>query len=151
MRIDDDTVWLSAMPKQHCASCAMQPGCGQTWRLPARWGRQGSAWLRLPRHWVQHLPDLAVGDSVWVAVPQGALLKGSLQLYGWPVLSVLLGSALANALGWSDWAVAGVVLFGLSCSLAVLHYVRKRSRTDAGFQVLSRIEGPEARLPVKGL
>jgi sigma-E factor negative regulatory protein RseC len=143
MRLDAETVWLSAMPKQHCASCAMKPGCGQTWRMSSYLGLEPSSWLSLNRRQISHLPNLAVGDQVWVALPKGAILAGSLQLYGVPVLTVLVASALASGLGLSDLAVAGVVLGLFTLSLVAMKRWRAQQDASMALRVSARMSGQE--------
>lgn len=142
VRIEPETLWLSAMPQSQCAGCALKSGCGQTWRQQLAqwrgWGRLREVPVR--RDAVAHLPDLQVGDRVWLAVPQGAVLSGSIQLYGVPLATLLLGTAWVSALGVSDAMLAGISL-GLF-ALSVLAVKRWRAVRDHRLElrVLSRVE-----------
>ena len=153
-RIDADTVWLRAMPQQHCAGCSLQGGCGQTWQrqLQQRLGQEHTAWLQVPRREVQHLPKLAAGDGVWLAVPEGVLLQGAAQLYGVPMLTVLLGTTWASQWGLSDALVAasGLGLFALSFVI-MRQWRRRQDRTvEVHVWSMSNTDGLDVQ-PVKGL
>jgi positive regulator of sigma E activity len=98
---------------------------------------------------VQHLPHLGVGDSVLVTLPKGALLKGSLLLYGVPVFTVLFASALGTAFGFGDLTLAGWVLGLFALSFLVMKWWQHRADKGMALQVLAPVVAPEL-LPVKG-
>lgn len=155
VRIDEAKVWLSAMPKHHCSNCSVQAGCGQTWRRQLQHvsGIHQSAWVPVRRSAVQHLPDLAVGDRVWLAVPKSELVLGACQLYGVPVCSVLLGSTWVNHWGrFNDLGLAAVSFGLLVISFMAVRRWRNRQDQAIDLQVsscmVSRLPDPQ---PVKGL
>lgn len=106
-------VWISAIERSACGSCA-QGGCST--RVLAK---------MLPRRdlEVDSALPLSPGDLVVVGIDESALLKSSLMLYIFPLLSLFCGAALAQwvaqALGspaGETWAVVGAAI-GLFTSL----------------------------------
>lgn len=116
VQVQGQRVWISAIERSACGGCA-QGGCST--RVLAK---------MLPRRELEvdsEMP-LSPGDLVVVGIDEGALLKGSLMLYIFPLLSLFFGAALTQVLAQSldsgsgeAWAVVGAAI-GLFASLLVL-------------------------------
>ena len=57
--------------------------------------------------------DCEPGDQVVLELPESALVRASLLLYGLPLLGLLLGGLLAALLALPEWLVAVIAFCGL--------------------------------------
>ena len=93
-----------------CDQCELNKGCG-TGALSRLIGRR-------PRPLViESEQDCEPGDQVVLELPESALVKASLLLYGLPLLGLLLGgllaALLAELLTTPEWLVTVIALLGL--------------------------------------
>lgn len=104
VRTAADGIWVQAVePEGGCGSCAGQ-GCS------AR--RLGEIFQRKPRQFrVDCDLALAAGDRVVIGIAEGSVFRGAARAYGVPLVLMLLGALLAQALHPGDRsAVAGMLL-----------------------------------------
>ncbi len=77
-------------------------------------------------------PMPALGAEVWVAVPERAILRGALGVFGLPLLGLVVGSGVADVLGMaaapSAWSAAVSLMAGI---LAGALAVRRGAATEA--------------------
>ena len=106
-----DGVWVQAVEPSGCGTCGGQ-GCSSR--------RIAELFQRTPRQFpVQSEIELAAGDRVIVGIADGAVLQGALRLYGLPLLMMLAGASLAQAIWPGDLAaLAGTVAGGIAGWLA---------------------------------
>lgn len=114
--VSGDSAMLEVVRKKPCGLCGKSRGCGI------------SLWGKLFNHQsafqANNSIGAKVGDSVIVGVDEQALLKGSMKIYGIPLLALLIGAFLAllfvpngASAGVRDtYAVVGAA-FGLVLSL----------------------------------
>lgn len=125
--------WLESEGHNGCANCRDGRGCGVSvfQRL-----------FRLPRHRL-YLPTdeaLSVGDHVVIALSQRAVLVASVWLYLVPLLGLLVGALLADAVVGREWLTALAAVAGLVGSLWLVRTRQQRqARSGAFFPVLHEI------------
>jgi sigma-E factor negative regulatory protein RseC len=61
---------------------------------------------------VESEQDYRPGDEVELALPEAALVRASLLVYGLPLLGMLFGGSVASVVSASDWLVAVAVCTG---------------------------------------
>ena len=85
--------WVEGIQQSACGSCSAKAGCGQ--HTMSQLGRKVTLWLPL-----NNLPDtlqLSVGEQVVVGLPEGAILRSTVVLYGVPLIALVLGAIIGNA------------------------------------------------------
>lgn len=108
-RLSDSHVWLQADRRIGCERCEAGQGCGGG-LLGKLVGGRGID-IAVPLNRVGVIPDLSAGDTVVIGFPEASLLQGSLLAYALPMLLMLIGAGLGNALLDSDLStVMGAVL-----------------------------------------
>ena len=88
-RIADGQVWIKASQGGACGACMQQSSCGSATL---------SKWLPKREFAVDCDRSLQIGDHVTVAIDDTHLLFGSLLVYLLPLLTMLTGVGLANAM-----------------------------------------------------
>lgn len=93
-----DGAWVEGIQQSACGSCSAKAGCGQ--HAMSQLGRKVTLWLGFDNSLTGDFKqDLEVGQQIVVGLPEGAILKSTLVLYGVPLLSLVLGAVIGNALG----------------------------------------------------
>jgi len=111
VRADTRWAWIETQRESGCGGCAAKGVCG-TGVLETLFTAR-SAPIRLP-----NTHQVSEGDMVELALPDSALLRQSLWVYGVPLLGFIVGAVLGQALAAEAGAVAGSVA-GLSGGFAV--------------------------------
>jgi sigma-E factor negative regulatory protein RseC len=116
--IEGTELVLEAEIKTTCQSCSAQKGCG-TSLLARHVGR------KLTRFRIENTLDAKVGDEVVVGLSEQAMLRGSLLVYLFPLLSMLLAAlvvdaALAEDLSGRDLLVSLAAFTGLGLAVLAL-------------------------------
>jgi sigma-E factor negative regulatory protein RseC len=89
--IEGTQLVLEAEVKTSCQSCSAQKGCG-TSLLSRHVGR------KLSRFRIENTLNAKIGDEIVVGLSEQAVLRGSLLVYLFPLLSMLFAAILADAL-----------------------------------------------------
>ena len=136
--VDGEHIWVETQRKSVCGSCSAQKGCG-TASLEKVLGKR--------RTQVMVLSQIAVspGDEVMIGIQESALLRGSFALYGIPLLLMLLGAVIAEALVLSQTELPVVMgaLFGLLGGLLYVALFSRKTQLDPRYQpVILRIISP---------
>jgi len=102
------TVWVRSCSAGDCQACAVGKGCGAGWLLRcfARRDREPLA--------LEHGGSFAPGDRVVLSIPERWLLTLAGAVYGLPLLGLIMGATLGDALGRDT----GAMLLGGSGFLA---------------------------------
>ncbi|MFT6114019.1 MAG: sigma-E factor negative regulatory protein RseC [Oleispira sp.] len=103
--IDPSGAWVEGMQQSACGSCSAKAGCGQ--HAMTQLGRKVTLWLPL-----EHLSDTVgfnVGQQVVVGLPEGAILRSTVVLYGVPLLALVLGAIIGHA----AWGEVGSILISV--------------------------------------
>jgi sigma-E factor negative regulatory protein RseC len=88
--IEGTQLVLEAEVKTSCQSCSAQKGCG-TSLLSRHVGR------KLSRFRIENTLNAKIGDEIVVGLSEQAMLRGSILVYLFPLLSMLLAAGLADA------------------------------------------------------
>ena len=125
VRTDGGSAWVASKAPSSCGACAGK-GCGS------------SVFNRLwhpdePEYQVDNPIGARPGDAVVVGLPDGALLGAVLASYGMPLLLLVGGAGLGNALGGEPGAILG----GL-CGLGMAAFWLRRHRGANALPVILR-------------
>ena len=125
----DGYAWVETQRRSACGACAASDGCG-TAALAKVWGER-----QVRVRAISTLP-LRPGDAVIVGLVEGALVRGSLLIYLLPIILLLAGALLGQAVfagaGEEPVILAGAV--GLALGFLAARVVSRRLRGDARFQ-----------------
>jgi sigma-E factor negative regulatory protein RseC len=137
--VEADAIWVETIRQSTCGSCAANKGCGHS--LLNRLGDGRRNYLQVPAGEFD-IQRLAVDDEVRIAIPEEVFLRGSLIVYGTPLLGMLVMSALLAHWfeGTADLAAfSGAVLgFGIGVALVRWH----AGQRHVGPQYQPRLLGP---------
>jgi sigma-E factor negative regulatory protein RseC len=88
--IEGNQLVLEAEVKTSCQSCSAQKGCG-TSLLSRHVGR------KLSRFRIENTLNAVIGDEIIVGLSEQAMLRGSILVYLFPLLSMVLAAGIADA------------------------------------------------------
>ena len=111
LSVENDIVWVQAIQQSACGSCQAQKGCGHS--LLAKVGQKE---IKIPV--ARNGLDITANDHVIIGVPEQAILKSSLIMYGIPLMLMIFVAMFATLLQASE----GVVIL-LSFSSLLLGFV----------------------------
>jgi len=141
-QVDGEWVWVQAIAQSACGSCQAQKGCGHS--LLAKVG-QKQIDIKLPRNAM----DLAVNDDVIIGVPEQAVLRSSLLMYGAPLLMMVVAAGLGSMM---ELAEGVVVLIAFLALLLGFFYVSRWSNSadiEAWHpRILRKALNQETRIPI---
>jgi sigma-E factor negative regulatory protein RseC len=140
---EGEMAWVETSRRSSCGSCEAK-GCG-TGALSQVLGR------RRQRLRVRNPIAAVAGEAVVLGIAESALLKGSLAVYLVPLLALLAGGLLGEALA-PQLALpreGGSILFALgalACSFLWLRRFNRRAASDDHFNavILRRADSPAA-------
>ena len=120
IRADRAAATVSVNTVEFCARCASGKGCGAGLFGSSGGSRQFEAPISGPM-------ELREGDEVQIELAPHKLLRAAIQVYGAPLVGVLIMTGLAYLAGWPDWqgAVAGGV--GVLTGAGISRYRLKRA------------------------
>ena len=105
-RREGNRVELELQRGSACGDCELSQGCG-TGALGRLLGRRSRPLI------LETDRDCGPGDEVVLALPESALVRASLLLYGLPLLGLVLGGWLAMLLVLPEWLVVAIAGAGL--------------------------------------
>lgn len=129
--IDGEEVTISTQLKSGCSGCQQQNHCGAGLLSKAFPQRRGEFSLRTRQRF-------AVGEQVELQLPEAALARFSLAMYLLPLLALVAGAALGQAL-WpqSEGPAIALAALGMASSFYLLRrYLRHR---DVKVQALLQV------------
>ncbi len=134
---DGGTVWLEPEPSGSCSGCMSAAICGHS-------GGGSSRRMASRRFCLANDQGLEVGDRVVVGVSESSLLRASLTAYGLPLLTMLGGGIVAQAMGAGDGKAALATLGGLGVGLVLARLTAGllSARGDLTPHILRRASGP---------
>lgn len=113
-KVTGDTVWVMAIQKSACGSCEAQKGCGHS--LLAKVG-QKQIELPVDRNGL----TVSVDDMVVIGVPEQAILKTSLLMYGLPLGFMIFVALMAKWLSLSEGLSVVLAFVSLLCGFVVVN------------------------------
>ncbi len=142
IKVEGDVAWVQAIQKTACGSCQAQKGCGHS--LLAKVGQKK---IELPV--ATNDVHAEVGDQVVIGVPEQAILRSSLLMYGLPLATMMLVALLASLLeipeGPSVIASFIALIFGF-----VLVNIRSKQMNFAQWQprLLRKVSIEQSLIPM---
>jgi sigma-E factor negative regulatory protein RseC len=118
LKVDSDNVWVQAIQQTACGSCQAQKGCGHS--LLAKVG-QKQIEIPVSRNGL----DVQVNDQVMIGVPEQAIIRSSLMMYGIPLISMILVALLGTGLGIRE---GGIIILSFVSLIAGFVWVNIRSK-----------------------
>ena len=115
------TAWVKTVPSGPCSSCSSRHSCHTG---PSGEEREVE---------VLNTAGATVGDRIQLSIGTGSLLKATFLLYMFPILSMLVGGLVANAVAaryFSDTSLLSA-LAALICLVIAMAVVRKRGERMA--------------------
>lgn len=104
IRSGSDGIWVRAVEPAGCSTCGGQ-GCSSR--------RIAELFQRKPRHFLVDCDlSLSPGDRIVVGIARGSVLDSALRAYGAPLVLMLAGALLAQAIQPGDGAAVVGVLVG---------------------------------------
>ncbi len=105
--------WVEGIQQSACGSCSAKAGCGQ--HAMSQLGKKVTLWLPFSDSADAQLNEsLKVGQQIVVGLPEGAILKSTLVLYGVPLMALVIGAIVGNAF-WGE--LGSIMTAGLSMVL----------------------------------
>lgn len=143
--VEGDYAWVETQRQSTCGSCAARSGCG-TSVLSRVLGQKSVRVRALDR------VGTAVGDDVIVGLDDSALLRGSMAVYLVPLLALMAGAIMAEAVapqwGLGDgFTMLGGIL-GLVFGFVWLRLFSRRVGTDSRYQAAILRRAPVPSVPV---
>ena len=126
VKVEGEVVWVQAIQQTACGSCQAQKGCGHS--LLAKVG-QKQIELPVARNGVEVVEQ----DQVIIGVPEQAILRSSLLMYGVPLFAMILVALIAATVGAPEGYIVitafialimgfvGVSVFAKSLNFALWH------------------------------
>jgi len=130
---DGDYAWIETERKSACSSCSANKGCG-TGVLSKVYAN------RFSRVKALNQINAAPGEMVVLGLKEDALVRGSLAVYGLPLLGLILvamlGDVLAKELGviQADAMIAIFGLFGLFLGFYLVRVFSRKIAHDDRYQ-----------------
>lgn len=106
--LDEGGVWVEGVQQSACGSCSAKAGCGK--HTMSQLGRKVSLWLPDTPGCDKHF---SVGEQVVVGLPEGAILRSTLVLYGIPLIFLIVGAIVGNTLMGELGSISFSVIFML--------------------------------------
>lgn len=140
--VKDDGVWLETIRKTSCGQCSLQKGCGQSVLQSLYKGSRHHMFLSTQD--LHFKPEL--NDKLEIAIPDVAVLQGSLILYLVPMLSMLLAMSAAHQQGLAEgWVLlAGAVGMALTMFMIRLLSHTAKYQSKISPRIVRKIDGSQA-------
>ena len=132
---EKDIAWVETERKSTCTSCSVKKGCGTSVLQKVLGQKRTQLQVLNPNHYM-------VGDTVVLGMQEIALLKGSLLLYGLPLLFMFLGAVTGYAIFFLydlQYGELPKIFFSLSGLVIGFVYVAKFNRNiknDPAYQAV---------------
>ena len=135
MAVGPDGVWVAARSKRQCGSCQARKVCGHS-LVDALYARSNQ--LRAYSEDEGLLRSLKVGDQVIIGVPEQLVLTGSLLLYLFPLLTMLIPAVLFSFAGAVEGVIIVAAASGFTLGLLLLRHGASRWLAPAQARLLAR-------------
>lgn len=142
LKVEGDVVWVQAIQQSACGSCQAQKGCGHS--LLAKTG-QRQIDLPVARNGL----DVSVHDQVVIGVPEQAILKSSMLMYGVPLGAMLAVAILASLMGLSEAMVILASFVSLAGGFFWVSRHAKGMNIEAWHpKLVSKVQASQSEIPM---
>ncbi len=126
--VEPGAIWVETVRASTCGACKAKAGCGHHLINEQQSGQR--ARLRVPSQ-----DSHQVGDTVNVALPEGALMRGALWVYGLPLVLLFTGALLGSALPVETVDTSALLgMAGLFLGFAVNRVMSRRAGHTLAYQ-----------------
>lgn len=129
VRVDGEYAWVETGRRGACGSCSAEKGCGTA--SLGRLFNPGPVQVR-----AQNRAGAREGDAVVVGLQDEILVRSSLVVYLLPLVFMLAGAMMAQALAKSEGWVALAGLAGLGAGFAVVALFGRRAARNPRYQAV---------------
>ena len=127
VEVGEQQVLLQTQRKSACQSCSVKSGCG-TSTLAKVVGKRSSQFA------VNKTFDVVVGEEVIVAVDENALVQGSLLMYLFPLIFMMISGILVEIVFADELMTILSVVVGFVFAMAIVRFVLSGSRLKSSVQ-----------------
>lgn len=125
-----DALWVETVRASTCGACQARSACGHHLINQQQSGQR--ARLRVP---VLSSSHYQVGDAVTLGLPEGALMRGALWVYGLPLLLLFLGALLGTSLPVTRFDASAVLgVSGLILGFVINRVLSGRNGHNQAYQ-----------------
>jgi len=103
--------WVEGIQQSACGACSAKAGCGQ--HALSQLGKKVKLWLSTDE-------PLKAGEQIVIGLPEGALAKSALALYGIPLIALASGAVLGQLL----WGEPGAMAVGVVALVAGFKFAK---------------------------
>jgi len=114
--VKNQQVLLETQRKSACQTCSVKSGCG-TSTLAKVVGKRSSQFI------VDNHLNVQVGDRVIVAIDENALVQGSLLMYFFPLICMMLAGLLAEVLFANEGVTILSVIAGFVFAMIGVRFI----------------------------
>lgn len=118
--IDAENIWVDVVQKSSCGSCKAKSACGHG--IANELSSQSKNVCMSVALDATDNKAYKVGDTVNIAIHETGLLISAGLMYFFPILSLLIFSAVAAQFTGQQWLVACIGFLGLLASFALVKY-----------------------------
>lgn len=139
-KLEFGAVWVKTIRRSTCGTCSAKNGCGQ--QLLNKFGAYDFDVRATIDRLRFHEGDIQVGDRVEIGIAEGAVVLGSLLVYGLPLLLMLLVISICGSAGM-ELSAAIMGMLSLAFGVVLVRWVLKRFFAQKFFEptVLHRLVG----------
>lgn len=141
IEVKGEQLMLEAETYSSCSACDVKSGCGTS--VLARWVGK-----KFTRFNARNTVNAEVGDQVVVGLSEHAMLSGSLAVYLWPLLGMIVFALMSDAVlsqdaGHRDMIIAlfGIAGFGLSLGICRRYLAKDSFRQHLTPTVIRKLPG----------
>jgi sigma-E factor negative regulatory protein RseC len=142
LKVESDIVWVQAIQQTACGSCQAQKGCGHS--LLAKIG-QKQIDIPVARNGI----DVQPNERVIIGVPEQAILRSSMLMYGVPLLSMIVIALLGTSMGIPE---GGIILMSFIALIVGFLWVNIKSKTldfdQWNPQLVRKINSEQMHIPM---
>lgn len=125
-----DAVWVETVRASTCGACKARSACGHHMINQQQSGQR--ARLRVPE---ADTSAYQVGDTVTLGLPEGALMRGALWVYGLPLLLLFLGALIGASLPVTTVDASALLgMGGLLAGFVINRVMSHRSGHNQAYQ-----------------
>ncbi len=126
--VEPGAIWVETVRASTCGACKAKAGCGHHLINEQQSGQR--ARLRVPSQ-----DSHQVGDTVNVELPEGALMRGALWVYGLPLVLLFIGALLGSALAIETVDASAILgMAGLFLGFAINRVMSRRAGHTLAYQ-----------------